>query len=227
MNRFFRKKLKKLLKWWRLRNWNILGIRILRQEKVLPLSIQNLRRGAFYARQLERVKNIPGAIVECGVWKGKSIFMLAALAEPEREVWGFDTFAGFPGISEFDRKEVAELQNFRDTSLPMVRKFLEFNKTPNVKLIEGTFQETLARHKKDIGPIALLHIDGDLHDSYKTCLNELYAQVAKGGVIIFDEYKNSWELEEWPGAARAIDEFFKPRGLTPLTDDLKAILIKP
>ena len=227
MNIILRKKIKRMLKWWRLRNWNIFGLRILRQEKVLPLSAQNLRRAAFYARQLEKIKNVPGAIVECGVWKGKSIYMLAVLAGSDRIVWGFDTFSGFPNVSSFDNKEEALRQNFKDTSLPMVEKFLEFNKVHGVKLVEGPFNKTLPANKEAIGEIALLHLDGDLYESYKTCLNELYAQVARGGVIIFDEYKNSWELEEWPGAARAIDEFFTPRGLSPSTADIKAVLVKP
>ena len=50
---------------------------------------------------------------------------------------------------------------------------------------------------------SLLHLDCDLYDSYKTCLNELYHKVSKGGVILIDEYKHP----NWPEPQKAIDEF--------------------
>src|SRR3989338_6864292 len=120
----FKKLLKKARKKWRLRNFNFFGLRILRQEGVLPLDIGNIGKVAIYARQVDRVKNVPGAFVECGVWKGRTLLMLAPLAGPTRAVWGFDSFHGFPELSAHDVKESAEREHFRDTSLPMVQKFL-------------------------------------------------------------------------------------------------------
>ncbi|MES2953216.1 MAG: TylF/MycF/NovP-related O-methyltransferase [Patescibacteria group bacterium] len=216
---------KKLAKRWRLRNFTLFGKRILRQERTLPLDIRNIRKVALYVRQMDRIKDLEGAVVECGVWKGRSLFILASLAL-QRKVWGFDTFAGFPSLSEHDIKEVAEKENFRDTSKEMVGRFLSMNKV-SVELVEGPFEKTLPEWKARIGPIAFLHIDCDIYDSYKTCLSELFDQVVPGGVMVFDEYKNPEELKKWPGAARAIDEFCASRGLTVIDGGGKGIVIKP
>lgn len=55
----------------------------------------------------------------------------------------------------------------------------------------------------DGGAIALLHLDVDLYESYKTALDWLWPFVSPGGIVTFDEYRS----EAFPGATRAIDEF--------------------
>ena len=75
--------------------------------------------------------------------------------------------------------------------------------TKNVRLVKGFFENTVDSY--DGGPIALLHIDVDLYESYRAVLKKFFPQVANGGVILFDEYKSP----RWPGATKAIDEFFR------------------
>jgi hypothetical protein len=79
----------------------------------------------------------------------------------------------------------------------------------SVCLVRGYFEETL--HQYD-GEIALLHLDCDLYESYSTCLNALYPKVRPGGIIVFDEYEDN----NFPGAKRAIDEFFRDKPEKPL-----------
>jgi hypothetical protein len=57
-----------------------------------------------------------------------------------------------------------------------------------------------------------VHLDCDIYESYKTCLDSLYDQVVPGGVILFDEYA----CPVWPGATRAVDEFFSDKPEKPL-----------
>ena len=76
----------------------------------------------------------------------------------------------------------------------------------NLRVTKGYFEDTLPSSK--VEKIALLHLDVDLYGSYKTCLNELYHKVVPGGVILFDEYKQKDTQQVFPGAAKAIDEFF-------------------
>ena len=222
----FKKLLKKARKKWRLRDFHFFGLRILRQERALPLDVRNIGKVAIYVRQVDRVKDVSGAFVECGVWKGRTLLMLAALGGPARAVWGFDSFRGFPELSANDVKESAEREHFRDTSLPMVRKFLEFNKV-SARLVPGYFCDTLPKYKKDVGPIALLCLDCDIYDSYCVCLEELYDSVAPGGVILLDEYKGEYEFRKWPGAAKAVDEFCAARSLSVVDGGGKSIIIKP
>jgi len=69
-------------------------------------------------------------------------------------------------------------------------------------LVAGYFEASLAGY--DGSPIALLHVDVDLYESYSTLLEALYGFVAPGGAVLFDEYRDP----AWPGAEHAVDEFF-------------------
>lgn len=57
----------------------------------------------------------------------------------------------------------------------------------------------------------MLHLDVDLYESYKACLANLYQEVAPGGIILFDEYKQKNTQKVSPGAAKAIDQFFSDK----------------
>ena len=74
---------------------------------------------------------------------------------------------------------------------------------PTSSLLRGELRTTLPSY--DAGPIALLHLDVDIYQSYRAALELLYDHVAPRGAIAFDEYR----LEAWPGATKAIDEFFE------------------
>lgn len=49
-----------------------------------------------------------------------------------------------------------------------------------VHMVKGWFADTLPR--KEIGKIALLHLDCDLYESVKFCLEKLYDDIIEGGV---------------------------------------------
>jgi len=80
-----------------------------------------------------------------------------------------------------------------------------------VHIIPGWFEDTLLRAQ--LPPVALLHLDVVLHDSYRTCLEHLYPHVVPGGVVLFDEYRDE-TCERYPGVKRAIDAFLAEHGLT-------------
>lgn len=63
-----------------------------------------------------------------------------------------------------------------------------------------------------------MHLDVNLCRSYRTCLTELFPEVAKGGVVLFDEYMNADEAEKCPGAKKAIDEYFSRTPHRPVRD---------
>lgn len=167
----------------------------------------------YYKRLFDSIRNIEGDIIECGIGVGRTFSILAGLAEDEgvgRKLFGFDSFEGFPEPT----KEDISLRNPKkrewDYATPdFIKTRLccngigDFFIEKNIKLIKGFFVDTLPLYK---GQIALLHLDVDLHDSYKVCLETLYSKVALGGVIMFDEYKNTAAI--FPGAVKAIDDFF-------------------
>jgi Macrocin-O-methyltransferase (TylF) len=182
---------------------------------------QSVGRLFYFRHMYERINNIPGDIVECGVSTGHGILYWALLCELTatiRKIWGFDSFSGFPASTEADKKADGSFRmRQHDYASPpeMALKVLSDGRvstefvTQYVRLVRGYFEETL--HQYD-GEIALLHLDCDLYESYTTCLNALYPKVRSGGIIMFDEYEDS----DFPGAKRAIDEFFRGKPEKPL-----------
>jgi hypothetical protein len=69
--------------------------------------------------------------------------------------------------------------------------------------------DTLQDSKNIPDQIAILRLDTDWYESSKFELEQLYNNVVKGGIIIFDDYYH------WDGQRRATDEFFKSIGITP------------
>jgi O-methyltransferase len=173
---------------------------------------------------LRMLENVPGDVVECGVGWGRSLLPLAILVRLEekgRKVWGFDSFEGFPDPSPEDASPRNVQKGEWKTDMLSVLKMLrssgldtEFINS-RFTLIKGFFKESLESYRGD--SVALLHIDVDLYQSYLDVLERLYPQVAPGGVIMFDEYANTMEYLKFPGAKKAIDEYFK--GKEPILRD--------
>jgi Macrocin-O-methyltransferase (TylF) len=174
---------------------------------------------AWFARMIhfnslvEQIADVSGDFVECGVADGVSLATLTSLLKAHRQTrhtWGFDSWAGLPAPSSADLGDasVAVGGMFSHSSTEKVRdELLAYGLTGeevarDVTLVPGLFSETLPHHR---GSIALLHVDVDLYQSYLDCLTNLWTQVEVGGVVAFDEYGES---DTWPGARRAVDEFF-------------------
>ena len=83
---------------------------------------------------------------------------------------------------------------FLDSTLTMIPGFFE-NTMPHVKL----------------RPIAFLHLDVDLYQSYLVTLRALWPMVIEGGVVLFDEFDQQKCRDKFPGAEKSIAEFFGPR----------------
>ena len=70
---------------------------------------QHLTRFLAHYEVFKRILNVKGSIVECGVNRGYGLMAwakLSALLEPTnltRRIYGFDTFSGFPSVSDKDR----------------------------------------------------------------------------------------------------------------------------
>ncbi|MBF8267522.1 MAG: macrocin-O-methyltransferase TylF [Dehalococcoidia bacterium] len=176
-----------------------------------------INRLIHFAKLLEMVKDVEGDVVECGVGWGKSLAILGLLvkhSDMSRNLWGFDSFEGLPHPTDEDSPEssrYAKQRMFGEateravvTNLSAVGLDDEFLQS-RVSLVKGWFSETLPSYGGST--IALLHIDADLYESYKTTLENLWPKVAIGGIVAFDEY----HLRMWPGAKKAVDEFFADR----------------
>lgn len=200
------------------------GLQITRAHGITATS-RLLRNHDYYSRRYVEISGIDGDIVECGVGVGHSILSLlhnAIIEGKDRRVWGLDSFEGFPEPTEEDKsRRNVKAGEWNNITPDLLRDILfrrcQLPDTGQLRLVPGFFENTLPH--PEIGKIALLHLDVDLYQSYKTCLEALYDKVSPGGVILFDEYKQGDVQEVFPGAAKAIDEFFADKPERPLFDE--------
>ena len=160
--------------------------------------------------------NVPGDIVECGVFKGTGqIFWLKLLRIFDeysmKKVIGFDTFNNFPkSILKYEKKEALKFlkeTKYKEVSVGEINKKIQkIGLKKRSELIKGDIIKTSANYvKKNKGfRISLLNLDLDTYEGTKAALENFYPVVSKNGIIILDEYgKRGW------GETDAVDEFFK------------------
>lgn len=165
------------------------------------------------------ITNLPGAVLELGVFKGGSLIQWATfreLLENEnlRKIIGFDVFGRFPE-DDFIKSDQEFIQNWNEAfeedfiSEEELRKSFAVKGIGNVELVKGDIRETLPAYLKKRGELklALLHIDTDVYDPCKIGLELLYDRIVEGGLIVFDDYGC---IE---GETKAVDEFFSGRGM--------------
>jgi O-methyltransferase len=171
-------------------------------------------------------RDIPGALVECGVWKGGSVLaMIRALQRngvDNRDIYLFDTFEGMtrpterdtsrydsPALDVWVSSEAEEtvpwggLFNSDVFSVDTVQSLVLGTGYPESRIhfVKGKVEDTLP----DAAPraIALLRLDTDWYDSTWHELVHLYPRVPDGGVVLIDDYGH------WDGCRAAVDRYFQ------------------
>jgi hypothetical protein len=161
------------------------------------------------------IKEVPGEIIECGVFKGASYLRFAMFREIfgnpfSKKIIGFDTFSKFPETTFQDdtkaRNKFISSAGSDSISKEQLLKILD-NKGLNkhVDLIEGDITETVPSYVK-ANPelkISLLNLDTDIYEPAVTILEHLYPKITKGGILMLDDYGTH------PGETKAVDEYFK------------------
>jgi len=176
--------------------------------------------------------NVPGDLVETGVWRGGAcIYMraiLKALDVRDRIVWAADSFEGLPPAdparypADADDKHHGFFQLV--VSLEEVQaNFAKYGLLDDqVRFLPGWFKDTLPA--APIGKIAVLRLDGDMYESTMDALTPLYDKVSPGGVVIVDDYGAV------PACRQAIDDYRRAHHIeAPITriDGLGVYWIKP
>lgn len=180
----------------------------------LTATVGRMSKFATHLELFRRVSGLAGDIVECGVFKGVSLSRLVkfrSLFENSfsKKIIAFDTFEEFPEAQyelDKDKREqfVQEAGSKSISKEELISIFKKLSLYENIELIEGNIMETVPDYKLK-NPhlkISLLHIDVDLYEATKVCLEELYPLVVRGGIVILDDYT------AFAGANKAIDDFF-------------------
>jgi hypothetical protein len=164
--------------------------------------------------------NVPGEIVECGVFKGAGLSKWIRFREifcnkMAKKIIGFDTFGKFPETSYDDdieyRKQFVDSAGDESIGKEQFMDLLRnLNLDTNVSLVEGDIRVSVPEFIKKTPhlEISLLNIDVDIYESTKFAIEAFFPHVARNGIVIVDDYS------VFPGATKAIDDFFRDNGIS-------------
>jgi hypothetical protein len=186
---------------------------------LLSPDIDRIRKLLVRYELFNMTLDVPGDIVECGVFKGAGwmywlkLLKLYAHGEQKRVI-GFDTFGAFAdSLLDYERESAkaftteSEFDGVRPEEILALANQAGLN---NAELIAGDVIQTLPNYiKVNQGfRISLLNLDFDTYHGTKVALENLYDLVTPGGIIVLDEYgKRGW------GESDAVDEFFKRKAV--------------
>jgi len=195
-------------------------------DKFAPYTMTVLRGiepsySLYKAVQYVVENKIPGDFVECGVWRGGSVILMAlALAhfgDTSRKIFLYDTFTGMtkPDEKDVDWNGLNLQEKWKKDStswgyggsLEEVRKNVYASNYPkdNFVFVKGPVEQTLPETMPE--NIALLRLDTDWYASTYHELVHLYPTLSAGGILIIDDY--GW----CRGARTATDKYIKENKL--------------
>ena len=186
-----------------------------------PFTMTGVERMAALINAVNYIcqNNIPGDIVECGVWRGGSMMTVAmtllANGDQSRSLYLFDTFEGMSAPTNDDK-------DFEDVSAdemlerdPRMRAYAGLDEVKanvystgypkdKIHFIKGKVEDTIPNTLP--GSLSLLRLDTDWYESTKHEMQHLYPLLHKDGLLFVDDYGH------WQGSKKAVDEYFAERG---------------
>jgi len=198
-------------------------------NEVRPFTMTNFKRlhALIQAVRYVASNDVPGAIVECGVFRGGSMMAAAktllALKRTDRVLYLYDTYEGMPESSARDvrfdgqsavgpdrGKNAPPTDKMRRSggsdgwcrcSLEDVRSnMLSTGYSPEkMMFVKGKVEETIPGVIPD--KISILRLDTDWEASTRHELIHLYPRLVVGGILIIDDYGH------WRGVREVVDEY--------------------
>jgi O-methyltransferase len=235
-----------------------LGFRVVRQgsppdfspadrelvEFVRPYTMTSPERifGLATATRFLVASGVPGDIVECGVWRGGSMMVVARtlleLDAADRDLYLFDTYTGMTAPTDEDldhhgraasstfveRADGDQTSRWCRAGIATVRANLARTGYPPDRLhfVAGMVEQTIPAQAP--ARIALLRLDTDWYVSTRHELEHLWPRLVAGGVCIIDDYGH------WRGSRQAVDEYLAAQGVSVLLHRLDyagRLIVKP
>lgn len=181
---------------------------------------QSISRILFMHDLYRRIIDVHGVIMEFGVRWGQNLALFSSfrgMYEPHnfnRKLVGFDTFAGFPSVSQHDGRsgharagEYAVTKDYAAYLETVLDYHQHESPLPHIKkheLVAGDATKTLPAYLERCPEtiVALAYFDLDLYEPTKFCLEAIRDRLPRGAVVGFDELN----CREFPGETRAVME---------------------
>ncbi len=173
-------------------------------------------RAFFLAQYFQRSLSVPGHFVECGVFNGFSSYLLRWLMEGSQdETKEFHLVDSFEGLSELKKEDQVIVDGSLRENLNKQGHF-----SVSFDLVYGRFSgfEQIYWHKGWIPAVlgelperawAFAHLDVDLYEPTKACLEYVLPRMSAGGIIVNDDFGSP----DFPGAGLAWREVMEARNL--------------
>lgn len=183
------------------------------------------RRERFYnlMQFFSQTTSLEGDMVECGCWMGLSSYMFCHLVKKHTPVFrgeGYHIFDSFEGLSEptpedhLLNKQSGVFEATRPKGSyagPFEDVKAALSEFPGISYNKGWLPQSLAGLPER--SYRFVHVDVDLYEPSKGCLEYFYPRLVKNGMIVSDDYGSLF----WPGAKKAIDDFCAENNVALLT----------
>ncbi|MDB5362934.1 MAG: hypothetical protein JWO51_4231 [Rhodospirillales bacterium] len=192
-------------------------------EPVKPFTMTSIPRLHDLFKTVEYLvkASVPGDMLECGVWRGGSMMMVAktlvAMGDTSRRLYLYDTYAGHPkpdadkDVCLWGNRAVDAWITYSKTdgtsewaavSVEEVRDNMASTGYPmdKVTLVKGKVEDTAPVTFPDT--VALVRLDTDWYESTRVALDVFWPRLSRRGVLIADDYGH------YLGQREAIDRYF-------------------
>jgi len=167
---------------------------------------------------------IPGSIIETGVWRGGMSFMAAKaldiLKDKDRTVYLSDSFEGIPDPTQYGdkahphdvKKNPHHYSSLNENSVDRVKRdgAMFGISASRVSYVVGYFKDSLPQLIKNEPNIqfAAVRLDGDTYWSTMEAIEVLYPRLSPGGFLVIDDFT------DWDSCRDAIYDYRKKYGIT-------------
>lgn len=173
---------------------------------------KRLIKALFLCKYFIYASKLEGDILECGVLRGFSSYLLLLLSQKisnntiKKFFYLIDSFEGLSEILLEDIPKESNIYKHKKGDLKADFKNVQnlFSNFQNVKILKGWIPSIFNKINSN-DQYCLVHLDVDLYKPTMDSLNFFYDKAVEGGIIITDDYLS----ELFPGNRKAWNEFIK------------------
>lgn len=171
--------------------------------KVKPNTLVDVWRCYELWQLVGELRDIPGGIIEVGVWRGGTGALMASRAaslDVEDPVYLCDTWKGVVKTTDVDTYYRDGKHD--DTSREIVERLVVDMGLNHVELLQGIFPDDTAHRIPEDQRFRLCHCDVDVYQSALDVLEWVWPRLEPGGMVVFDDYG----FPACPGVTKLVDE---------------------